>query len=343
MKPTGPLLLITVLQGLAGGMTLVLALATGIWLQSPLMGPIVRLEPVIIVIAMIGGFASFFHMHRLQAAKYVLRRLKTSWLSREAVTTGLYVGGLVVLAGGIYVLHWHGTLLAVMAGLVTILGFIAMFVTAMLYATIPAMRSWYTPITTVSMMGVGLFSGWALMGALFTLVRHPQGLLSWTASGVVVFALSMGLTKALQWNHFINSRANVMASTGTGMPLGPHRLQDTGTTRPPYKTQTQVWPELHDEHKRNLYLLMFLVLVIVPLLLMMGVIFGHPLRPLFWISGISGVVGAFAERWLFFADATHSSRVWFTDQKKGRSKVASRQGSPALVERYRRLMDHGNH
>lgn len=343
MKPTGPLLLITVLQGLAGGMTLVLALAISIWSQSAFMGPIVRLEPAIIVIAMIGAFASFFHMHRIQAAKYVLRRLKSSWLSREALTTGLYVAGLVVLAGGIYVLHWHGVLLAITAGLVAVLGLIAMFVTAMLYATIPAMRSWYTPLTTVSMMGIGLFSGWTLMGALFTLVLQPHGLLRWIASGVVVFALSIGLTKALQWHHFINARANVMASTGTGMPLGPHRLQDTGTTRPPYKTQTQVWPELHEEHKRNLYLLMFVALVILPLALMLGVLFGHPQKGLFWISGISVVVGAFAERWLFFADATHSSRVWFTDQQKGRSKVASRRGSPALVERYRRLMQHGNH
>ena len=40
---------------------------------------------------------------------------------------------------------------------------------------------------------------------------------------------------------------------------------------------------------------------------------GHPVT----IAGVraaSVVVGSFIDRWLFFRDASHSSRVWFADQ-----------------------------
>ncbi|MDA8192631.1 MAG: dimethyl sulfoxide reductase anchor subunit [Thermaerobacter sp.] len=337
MRPTGPLLLITVLQGLSGGMAVALTTALIFLRPSAELAHAVRMEPLIIVVALAGGVASFFHMHRIQAARFVLRRLKTSWLSREALTTGLYIGGLTGLAAGIDLGNWHGALLLGTAAGVAGLGLVAMFVTAMLYSTITAMRSWHSPLTVIAMMGVGVFSGWLVMAAIFAVVGTNPAPLREAAAVAVVLGLLLMAVKAQQWHFFAGARTSVMASTGTGLPLGPHRLQDSGTSRIPYKTQTQIWPDLRPGPKRLLYGLMFLLLTAVPVAAMGAISAGA--SPAGWFVGgaVSAVVGAFLERWLFFADATHSSRVWFTDHVKRASRVATHRGSPALLERYRRL------
>lgn len=341
MRPTGPLLLITVLQGWAGGMILGLAVASAVFSRLGAVPSL--LEPVILGIALVGGVSSFFHMHRIQAARYVLRRLKTSWLSREALTTGFFIGGLVILGFGIEQWHWRGMVLAVTSGVVAALGLVAMFVTAMLYATIPAMRSWHSPVTVVSMMGMGISGGWVFMGALATVAGDaPLGF--WFAAVGLGLVIAMVVVKGLQVHFFRVMRQQITAGTGTGLHLGPYRLQDTGTTRAPYRTQTQIWPELSAAQRRLGYGLTFVLLAVVPLLTLVGTL-ADPKAPwLIEVAAVSLVFAAFAERWMFFADATHSSRVWFSDQERPRSKVATRRFSPAFVERFRKLnWDHGHH
>ncbi|MCY0864986.1 MAG: DMSO reductase, partial [Sulfobacillus sp.] len=96
MKPTGPLLMLTAFQGLAGGAVLALALMISLAPHDITVGGREWALGLALAFAALGGVSSFFHMHRIQAAKYVLRRLKTSWLSREALTTGLFGGALAL-------------------------------------------------------------------------------------------------------------------------------------------------------------------------------------------------------------------------------------------------------
>ena len=136
MRPTGPLLTLTLLQGVSWGvMAVVTAAIFGAWPVS--MATVHAWEWLAWGTGALGGSASVFHMHRLAAARYVLRRLRSSWLSREALSTGGYMAVLSV-AVALSVLGpparglWEAvTLLA--AGL----GAAAVYITAMLYATIP--------------------------------------------------------------------------------------------------------------------------------------------------------------------------------------------------------------
>lgn len=334
MRPTLPLLLITVLQGVAGGLALaaafsllfghVLANGTLIWI----------IEAVALVLASAGGIASIFHMHKMSAGKYILRRLKTSWLSREALTTGLFGIGLGITVVGAFIFHVNSPFFVVMAWLDALLAVIAMYVTAMLYATIPAMRSWNTPLTVMGMMGIGIFSGW-YVATFVTTMGSDVRLIMFDAAVLIGLTVMLMLVKTLQRRFFLTARENVLAQTGLGLPTGPYRLQDTGTSTPPYKTQTQIWPELEPSTQNNLYRMMFLILLWVPLIVEI-VILRVPQNPSWGLLGaIVVVIGAFMERWLFFADATHSSRVWFSDQSKKASGVATDRKSPAFVEKFR--------
>jgi DMSO reductase anchor subunit len=307
MRPTGPLLLMTGLQGLAGGVFVSLALVrTGLGADA-LSGRVwVALSLVGLVLVAGGGVASIFHMHRLAGARFVLRRLGTSWLSREVLTTGA-LGVLAAVLGLLPLVirvgaAWYeaGIVVTALAALM------ALFVTAMIYATIPAMLSWHTPLTVVNMMGAGLVSGAVLVGAGWDLAGPHAVSATHGLEGVIRAALIVwGILKLLQFRVFQDARARVRGETGFGLPRGPHRLRDSGTTRPPYRTQPQVWPPLGN--RRRLRWQAGMLAAMLAALVVVGV-------DQAW-AGVAGAALAFimvfTERWLFFADATHSSLVWF--------------------------------
>lgn len=328
MRPTWPLLALTLLQGMAGGIFSILAVL--VFVPGFPQTTLAQLAWAGVLVALAGGFSSFFHMHRIQAARFIFRRLKTSWLSREALTTGIFVAAAGVTALSLSTTQ-HQAMSQGIAVLSATLGLLAMFVTAMLYGTIPAMKSWHSPLTVLSFTATGLLTGLASSLALLALEPLTRRFLVPLTVAEVFLTVVLFLIKVSQQRWFRAVRQNLQASTGTGMPLGPYRVQDTGTTRPPYRTQTQIWPELPVDKRRGQYLRMFVFLTMLPIgmeLLWILV----PVSSLVIVAGtLSLWAGAYMERWLFFADATHSSRVWFADQTRAPSRVTERAmvGLPA--------------
>lgn len=315
MRPTGPLLLMTGLQGVAGGIFVTLALlgtAFGPQVLSRTAWEVLSGSGLALVLG--GGVSSVFHMHRLAGARFVLRRLRSSWLSREVLTTSLlgFSAAVVVLAPVVVPVTsgWY-----VDGAIVTaLLALLALFVTAMIYATIPAMLSWHTPLTVVNMMGTGLLSGavWVKAGWDVTGPHRPTATHALDAALVAALIL-WGVLKVLQLRVFREARARLRAETGFGLPRGPYRLLDTGTTRPPFRTQTQVWPPigraLRVRWERALWAAFLAVL------LMAGME-----RPAGALALVAALVMVYIERWLFFADATHSSLVWFPTARDDRRR-----------------------
>ncbi|PSR37711.1 MAG: DMSO reductase [Sulfobacillus thermosulfidooxidans] len=319
MRPTWPLLALTLLQGVSWGVMAVVAAAlVGGWPVST--GTVQAWEWLAWGTGALGGSASVFHMHRLAAARYVLRRLRSSWLSREALSTGGYMAVLSV-AVALRVLWpqarglWEAaTLLA--AGL----GAVAVYITAMLYATIPAMRSWHSPLTVVVFFAAALLSGGAGAGAVAVIIGGP-GWGGWPGLDAA-FALGFGALVSLQIRAFRVAAAGVLAATGTGLAGRPYRLQDAGGSRPPYRTQTQIWPVLPAAVRTSGYAAVLVLAVVGPCLAA-----AQGTTGLVWGAG-SAWLGVALSRWMFFADATHSSRVWFADQPKTPSPVRREPGRP---------------
>ncbi|PSR20633.1 MAG: DMSO reductase [Sulfobacillus acidophilus] len=318
MKPAPQLLVLTLGQGLAGGMTASVGFLASIGGLNHRLA--LLLLGAALFCAILGGGASFFHMHHFSAARYILRRLKTSWLSREALTTGLFGGTLFLLTVATVWgrLALNSPLYIALAWLVTFFGLVAIFVTAMLYASIPAMLSWHSPVTVLNLLAVGLLggSGW---GGFFGMVEHgPSGQL---AAAVAIFLVVTGAVKAFQWHVFSLARHRIRATTGFGLPFAPYRLQDSGTTRAPYRTQTQVHPVISDGLRLRMAVVTAIFLTVLPIVL---VILSQIAAEWGWMLGaaISITLGSIFERWLFFADATHSSRVFFADEPREASRVA---------------------
>ncbi len=323
MRPTGPLLLMTGLQGLAGGVFVVLASLS--WIKGASFAHsaeagILALLGVALVAG--GGLASTFHMHRRAAAQFILRRLRSSWLSREVATTAPFG---VLAAASAAAAHLVAAPPAVDLWLFTataLVGLGAMWVTAMIYATIPAMLSWRSATTAPAMMGTGLVAGgvwgWAVMVAVSRTAE--TGL----AIALVWALLAVAAVKWAQWAVFRRARARVESGQSMGIPGRQYRLADTGTSRTPYRTQPQVWRPLTGEERRHAASSVVLAAVATAVLLMVS---GGSLAALFAV--VSAAAGVYYERWLFFADATHSSSIWLTSGAASPWEQPARAGPPA--------------
>lgn len=326
MKPAPQLLVLTIGQGLAGGLVVALAV---LWSIYPM--PRADADALVLmalVTAAIGGVASFFHMHHMQAARYILRRLKTSWLSREALTTGLFGGALAVLVAWTLFFSPHGWPYLTWLWVTVAFALLAMWVTAMLYATIPAMLSWHTPVTVLSLLSVGLLSGTVASAFIVPLDFPPFRVFT---VALMVLGLWTLVVKLLHWRHFHEAHGRLRAETGTGLPFAPYRLQDTGTTKPPYRMQTQVWPVIPDGQRHAVSVAVVVLLVLAPVLFLILRLTTHVAV---WgpLAGLTVLAGTAAERWLFFADATHSSRVFFVDESRHPARVSTVRGvSPATA------------
>jgi DMSO reductase anchor subunit len=311
MKPTWPLLALTLLQGLSVGLA---SVAAALLLSHPVDFRLVFVcQSAALITGGLGGISSFFHMHRLAAGKYVMRRLKTSWLSREALSTGVYtVGvGLSVLS---CLIRMPEAVWAAFSLAAAVLGIAAVYITAMLYATIRAMRSWHSPLTVLMFFGAAAVSGtswaWGIAGIMHKVVLGLD-----TTLGIALAITAV--LKILQIRHFRETEHLVMSSTGTGLSQKPYRVLDTGTTRPPYRHQTQIWPTLTLAQRIWGYGTMTVLMWGIPVIALI-------LRTdsVFHVIAAAGVgLGLIFERWMFFGDATHSSRVWFADEPKRASQV----------------------
>ncbi|MCY0884671.1 MAG: dimethyl sulfoxide reductase anchor subunit [Firmicutes bacterium] len=329
MRPPWSLLGMTVLGGAAGGV--VLGLFTDAW--RGLVVPYSLLDLLALLLTAAGGAAAFTHLHHPRRARYVLRRLSSSWLSREVLTTGLLGVALTAAA----VASWGDAAPAFQRALdsgLLVLALVALWVTAMIYASLPAMRSWYGPLTVVSMVGIGLYTGWVWHLAALALAGVPARALAPLRDATWAGAAALAGVKALQVRHFADARRRLTLGLGSGLPLGPYRLQDPGTGRPPYRTQTQAWPDLDPGFRRSGYAVSFALLFLVPALLA-GTLLAYPAAGI--ALAVVALAGATGERWLFFADATHSSKLWLIggDEERAPSRVAAPARVLAFLERYR--------
>lgn len=326
MKPALQLLVLTLGQGLAGGLTVGLA-----YLDSSHdlnLGLAEIILAAALLCALIGGIASFFHMHHMSAARYILRGWRTSWLSREAVTTGLFGGVVFLLALWTVVGHpsVDGSAYVVGSWVVVAIGLLAMFVTAMLYATIPAMLSWHSPVTVLNLLAMGILGGGAWVVAVSSFYPEPR--LTLAASEFVVI-VAAGIIKAFQWHVFAEAKRRIHSETGFGLPFAPYRLQDTGTTKPPYRTQTQTHPRLDGTIRWRVGAATAILLGIIPaVLLVLWIHFDTPILSV--IAALSVTAGSVTERWLFFRDATHSSYVFLGDEPSVPARVPT---TKALIGR----------
>ena len=263
-----------------------------------------------------GLVSSTLHLANPRNAWRSASRFRTSWLSREAVFAlallPLAAAFVAALAFDVRPRRMWG-----FAAGTLLLAWIVLFCTAMIYASLKPIRQWHTRRVPVSYFLLGHASGAVIVEAI---VRPASGA-TWIAAAGVALLVAAWLCKEEYWR-FARSGERALSieqalgvARGVGPPGGrgsvmAARLLDVGHSRGTFLTREFVNPD--PGARRTLVRFAFLVASIAVPALWLVAGLGDPLAGAFVALGCLG--GLLAERWLFFADARHTVRLFHGDR-----------------------------
>ena len=288
MHPAPSVILFTVLSGMGFGCLAFL----GLGLPAPTGWTAFFHWGLGYALAVGGLLASTFHLGNPQRFVLAFSQWRTSWLSREAWTS---VAALLLLApvalSDWLELGWHRGVGLVGAALCVV----TVGTTAMIYAqmkTIPRWNSWTTPALFLGFMVAG--------GALLT------------GNTTIALAGCLAVAAALMASFRIGDLAFARAAQTIGTATGLDRIGEATVFELPHTGQNYLLREMiHVVARRHIGRLRAIGLIagaILPALLLL-VLPGHPVS--FAVAALVHLIGAFAARWLFFAQAEHVVGLYY--------------------------------
>ncbi len=243
-------------------------------------------------LAVIGLLASTFHLANPKNAIYAFSQWKSSWLSREGI--------LAVLTLGIFFIY--AALWAFMDNRIPALGYLSallalgtVFTTSMIYAQLKTVPRWNTAVTPLLFL-LYASAGGALLSNQMTVALILLGL---------IFAF-----QALAWAQgdtaLARSGSSIESATGLG-DLGKVRLLEKPHSGENYLLHEMVYV-VGRKHAAKLRVLSLLLVALLPALLILLTEVNHTIVALIMLSHI---IGLFAQRWLFFAQAEHVVGLYY--------------------------------
>lgn len=289
MHPAPSVILFTTLSGMGFGLLAFLALG----LPQPAPGWEAFLHWGLAYALSAGGLlASTFHLGHPERAIRALSQWRSSWLSREGVTS---VATLVVLAP-VALSDWLGLGLPRLLGpLGAASSALTVLCTAMIYTQLKAVPRWNHWSTPVLLLLFSLTGGAILAGQVWI------GLYA---------AIALGLLMA--WTFHDGDKRFARRGQTTGTATGLDRIGPVTVFEQPHTSPNCLMREMiHLVARKHAVKLrpfaLILGAVIPALCLAAAATLAGPdaFLPLMALAALSHLIGALTQRWLFFAEAEH--------------------------------------
>ncbi len=248
-----------------------------------------------------GLLSSTLHLHHAERAWRAISQWRSSWLSREGIAAIVAYGPLMGLGWSL----WEGEANAVAAALLSVMSVLTVFCTAMIYASLQSIRAWCHVMVPVGYLGFALASGGYWLLAMWA-PELPSGLS--IASVLVLVAVWWG--KLRYWGELDQGVGGSSPASATGLP-GSVQLLDPPHTEDNYLLKEMAYQvaRRHSDKLRRIALVLGLFL---PLLCLVGLLMpGWAVGLLLGLGAVSLTGGVFIERWLFFAEATHTITLYY--------------------------------
>src|SRR5215470_6111309 len=316
MKPSLSIIFFTVSSGAGLGLLSLVALAD-LCPSQPLPARALGWGIGLALAFVVAGLASSaLHLAKPSNAWRAFSRFRTSWLSREAV----FAAALVAIG----LLYWSavasgttGVLRALLAVVALVLSWAVLVCTAMIYASLKAIRQWHTRWTPLNYVLLGHWSGSVLLLGLARLLASDPTPFAWLAGGIGLAAL---LGKVGYWRAATDDATALTLERAIGVREGVHppgvtiaqaRLLDAGHSHGTFLTE-EFGFSLARQYAKSLRIV--------------ALAFGFGL-PAAWILAPGGggvrmiaaaafcIIGLLTERWLFFAEARHTVRLYHGDNR----------------------------
>ncbi len=326
MRPALSVILLTTLIGAGQGLFIALFSAQA----HALVGLLPRTDARVfyaqgsaaaLVLLAAGLAASFFHLGRPERAWRSATQWRTSWLSREVIVLPAFML-VVALYGAAHGLGWNPVLAAlshdvsVDAGITLgvvgcVLAFALFVCTAMIYACLPFLAEWHTPLTLVNYTLLGGASGFTLAAALAASLAGADAMhlvpffAVWAMALTVLAAL--GRVATLWRNARLKPKSTPQSAIGVKHPAVVQKSQ--GFMGGSFNTR-EFFHRRSPGALRGVKWTFLLLTFVLPLpLLALGLQSGAA----GWLAGAFAVqyLGLLAERWFFFAQARHPQNLYY--------------------------------
>jgi len=243
-----------------------------------------------------GLLASFFHLGRPERAWRSAAMWRTSWLSREVIALPLFMA----LAGG------YGWTQSFAVGAAGVVACAALFVcTGMIYACLPFLQEWRTPLTVVNFMLLGSASGLTLACALAAWLAPALARPFAAAALAVGAAAYLGRVAALARNARLRPKSTLATAIGVKHPRIKQIAQ--GAMGGSFNTREFFHGRPREVVRAARWTLLTLVFPLPALLLLGGGTSVVALGAAFALQ----YAGLLAERWYFFAEAKHPQNLYY--------------------------------
>ena len=287
MHPAPSVIAFTTLSGLGFGLLAFLGLGL-----PPVTGWVSFVFFFLAYALAVGGLlASVAHLANPKNAIKAFSQWRSSWLSREGIAA---VAALSVMAVFAIALIFFDTYLRLVGVLGALLCLTTVFTTSMIYTqlkTVPRWNMWTTPpIFMLHCLGGGaLLAGQPRMAAVLLAIL----------GALMVWAWIKGDEKG---------RAGSTLETATGLGrIGKVRLLE-----PPHSGENYLLKEMAYQvgrkHALKLRIIAFVFGIATPVLLMLLLAVTHTTA---LVAILAHLVGIFAGRWLFFAEAEHVQALYY--------------------------------
>ncbi|MCH9757803.1 MAG: dimethyl sulfoxide reductase anchor subunit [Proteobacteria bacterium] len=300
MKPALSLVFFTVLSGAGLGLAVFTTLFAGALSQRWF------LAAIAISLLLVGGGlgASALHLANPKNAWRAFMRVRTSWLSREAVFAAVFFPLMALYA----YLHTAspGTAVEILRVVLSIIALLTVYCTAMIYQSLKTIAQWHHPNTAFNYLALSLMSG----GILFNAFVVASCRLSTSSLGVTaLFVLFALIGKAFHYRR-IGACQDISVGNATGFSQAKARLLDAGHTGQTFLTREFIYQQ-PAAVLRQRRLWAFALMFIPAAFSLLVTIAQLPYALVYVaIAVVLMLIGILLERWLFFAEAHHSVRAY---------------------------------
>ena len=261
-----------------------------------------------------GLLSSLLHLGHPERFLKALTQWRSSWLSREGVLAIVTYG-----PAGLFALGWlfivaepaaPGVVMTLLAVVTALFCVATVFSTSMIYASLKPIPQWFRREVPLAYLALSLATGALTINAVGALTGSTTHLVPTVASAAVLIAF---FVKARYWRGLGNASPVMTAASATGLDVGVRvRSLDLPHTEPNY-LQKEMGFRVARKHARKLRRVVYVAGLGVPLLavaISFGVD-GHVNAGLAIVAALSGHFGVVVERWLFFAEATHTVTLYY--------------------------------
>ena len=310
MKPAASIIFFTVASGAGLGLLALTALFDVFGPAGLMPATVWRSALLGLVLVAAGLVSSTLHLANPKNAWRAFARVRTSWLSREAALA-VVLFPLVVLYIVLTMQNAGGAGRAVIALAAAVLSWTVLFSTAMIYASLKPIRQWHTPWTPANYLLLGHWSGALLFAATASAYRSMPSSLLVVAAVLGLLAL---VAKLGYWYAELRGAPTTLAHAigvdqgvrGPGMSIAQARLLDVGHSRATFLTR-EFGFVLARRHAGVLRVIALGLAFVFPLALLM---WGPTRWELILAAAACCMMGLLVERWLFFAEAKHTVRLY---------------------------------